>query len=58
MRAEFLEVEVALQVVQRLVVDLAGPVQADQLGAARRDGGEDDVEMRRDALVALLRRCR
>ena len=45
------------EVVERLVVDTPGAVQADQLGAAGGDRGDDDVEMAGDRRVALAPPC-
>ncbi len=40
---------------ERLVVDLAGAMQPDQLGPPRFHRRDDDVEMARDRQVALFR---
>ena len=43
--ADLLQVEVAFEIVHHLVLDLAGAMLPDQLGAPGRDDGEHEVEM-------------
>ena len=53
---DLLHVQVALEVVQQFVVDLAGAVEAEQLFPPRRDGCEDHVVVRLASASEVLGR--
>lgn len=55
---EFFEIQVALQVVQRLISHPPRSMQPHEFCSSACNCGEDHVELRRDALVSLLLRPR